>query len=153
MIPRVIGLGRRFAGDDAVGPMVIDALRIAPGVKSELHEAPDPSALVDLLRTPAEVVLVDAVVGDRPPGTVELLTPEVLAATGSPAMSSHGISVPLAIELARTLAGPGPFTPRIQIVGVHIERPRGFGAVLHEAVIAAVPAAAALVLRICEIAA
>lgn len=65
----VLGLGNRIAGDDALGPTVVDALlargaeRIA-GVHVEHVAAPGPE-LVELLERPVEVWFVDAA---RDPG-------------------------------------------------------------------------------------
>jgi len=140
---RVIGLGQPAAGDDGVGLAVLDALRGTPLPRDvELVAAPDASALVDLLAGADSVVLVDAVLGGTP-GAVLDLAPEDLARRGAPTFSTHGISVPQAIELAQVL-GDGP-PPALRIVGVVVERPSAPGVGLSPAAAAAVPAAAARV--------
>lgn len=140
---RVIGLGQLAAGDDGVGLAVLDALRAAPLPRDvELVAAPDASALVDLLAGADAVVLIDAVLGGTP-GAVLALSLEDLAQRGAPTFSTHGLSVPQAIELALVL-GNGP-APVLRIVGVVVERPSGPGVGLSPAAAAAVPAAVARV--------
>lgn len=144
-IPRVIGLGQRAAGDDGAGLAVIEALR-GRGLPAgaELVEAPDASALVSLLETPGPVVVVDAVLAS-PPGEVIELSLSDLAAGGPAPVSTHGLGVGQAIELAR-LAAPGRLSPDIRIVGVSIGRPRRQEIGLSPEVAAAVPRAVARVL-------
>ncbi|KYF79831.1 hydrogenase expression/formation protein hupD [Sorangium cellulosum] len=123
MTARIIGLGQRAAGDDAAGLAVLEALRRrAPPAGAELVEARDASALVSLLQTPAKVVIVDAVLAS-PPGEVLDLSPSDLAAGAPVPVSTHGLGVGQAIELAR-LAAPDRLSPDIRIVGVSIGRPR-----------------------------
>jgi hydrogenase maturation protease len=142
----VIGLGQPAAGDDGVGLEVVAYLGrrgVPAGV--ELTTLREPSELIPLLLTgPAPVVLVDAVlvdavvgdavlvdtvVGDAalgdPPGRVLDLTVEALARRAPRPVSSHGLDLGGAVELARAL-GCGEVSGRIQVVGVSITRPRGF---------------------------
>ncbi len=138
---RVIAIGSPH-GDDAVGPAVVAELERL-GADAELAFARDPAELVLLLEGQERVVLVDAVAGAGEPGTVLHLTPERLAAVARP-ISSHGLSVPRALELARALNGAS----RIDIVGVAIDAAQaapGERPGLSAPVSAAVPKAAALV--------
>jgi hydrogenase maturation protease len=143
---RVIALGQAAAGDDGVGFRVLDALRargVPPGV--ELLRAAEDSALVELLETPAPVVLVDAVLGS-PAGEVVELAPHQLA-DGIQAVSTHGLGVAQALALARTLT-PNTVSPSIRIVGVTIERPVTRGWELSAPVAAAVARAVERVLAL-----
>ena len=89
------------------------------------------------------VVVVDAVVGGGAPGAVMRLDARALAAGPTP-LSSHGIGVAEAIELARTLYGEGAVA-RVEIVGVAIDRPAAGARIgLSPAVAAAVEPAARL---------
>lgn len=134
----VVGIGQPAAGDDGVGLVVARALA-ARGV--EVREAADASVVLALLEAGRRVVIVDAVVGGGAPGAVVRLDPGALAAGPAP-LSSHGLGVADAIELARTLYGEG--AARVAIVGVAIERPAGAALGLSPAVAAAVEPAAAL---------
>jgi hydrogenase maturation protease len=138
---RVIGLGQRAAGDDGAGIAVIEALRgagLPEGVECTI--AAGPSALVPLLWTPVRVIVVDAVVA--PPGG-EVIDVEVdRIEPGAPAgVSSHGLGVRQAIELAR-VAEPELTSPDIHIVGVSIARPSRYVEGLSPPVAAAVERAA-----------
>lgn len=139
---RVIGVGQRAAGDDGVGPAVVDRLReegVGEGV--ELHEVNEPSALLPLLSGARRVILVDAALGGGPPGAVHVLAPEALGARGLAPISTHGLSVAQALELARALS-PGEICPDIRIVAVAIERPPCLAVGLSPEALAAVPRAA-----------
>jgi hydrogenase maturation protease len=141
----VIGLGQPAAGDDGVGLEVVACLRrrgVPEGV--ELLMVPEPSALIPLLITSAPVVLVDAVLATSP-GQVLTLTPGMLAERRPRPLSSHGLDLCQAVELARVVGGAA-VSGCIRIVGVSIVRPRGVGYGLSPAVAAAVPGAAGRVL-------
>ncbi|AUX37494.1 MULTISPECIES: hydrogenase maturation protease [Sorangium] len=147
MTARIIGLGQRAAGDDAAGLAVLEALRRrGPPGGAELVEARDASALVSLLQTPATVVIVDAVLAS-PSGEVLDLSPSDLAAGAPVPVSTHGLGVGQAIELAR-LAAPDRLSPDIRIVGVSIGRPSQQRNGLSPEVAAAVPRAVARVLSV-----
>jgi hydrogenase maturation protease len=87
-------------------------------------------------------VLVDAVVGGGAPGSVVRITAEALGSAPQP-LSSHGLGVAEALELASTLYGAA-ISERVEIVGVAIARPAGATFGLSPAVAAAVEPAAAL---------
>lgn len=146
MVARVIGLGQRLAGDDAVGLAVLERMRargVPPDV--ELFEAREASALVHLLQTAGPVVVVDAVVGKGPPGeVVDLDAAEIETASDRP-LSTHGLDVLGAIALARVLSGADA-PPRVRIVGVRIAAPSRGTCGLSAAVGAAVERAARLAL-------
>jgi hydrogenase maturation protease len=146
-IARVIGLGQAAAGDDGVGLAVLDALG-ARGVPAgvELVRAPEDTALVALLETAVPVILVDAVLGS-PAGEVLELDPAELAQRNGRAVSTHGIGVADAVELARTLV-PDGVAPSIRVVAVTIERPARYEVRLSPAVAAALPRAVAHVLAL-----
>jgi hydrogenase maturation protease len=137
----VIALGQAAAGDDGVGLAVLDELRAAPLPDDvELVRAADASALVDLLAGVRSAIVVDAVVGEHA-GAVRELAPAELAARAALPVSTHGLDVSQAIELARILHDGA--APEVRIVGVVIERPRRLGTGLSPSAAAAVPAAAA----------
>ena len=144
MPARVIALGQRSAGDDGVGFAVLDRLRqggVPPDV--DLRRAEEDAALIGLLETPHPVVIVDAVLGS-PPGRVLDLAPADLAASGVRPVSTHGLGVVRAIELARVVA-VGEVSPSIRIVGITIDRPARYEDGLSPRVEAAVALAAARV--------
>jgi hydrogenase maturation protease len=144
---RVIGLGQRAAGDDGAGIAVIDALRragVPDGVECEV--AAGPSALVSLLWTPDRVIVVDAVVSPVGGEVIDIDVDRI--EPGAPVgVSSHGLGVRQAIELAR-LAEPELTSPDIHIVGVSIARPTRYVDGLSPAVAAAVERAAQRILEL-----
>lgn len=147
MRARVIALGQAAAGDDGVGFAVLEALRqrrVPDGV--ELLQASDASAIISLLETSAPVVLVDAAVG-RSPGDVLELSPAELAGQGVQPLSSHGMGLAQAVELAAVLS-PEKVSRSIRVVAVTIARPERYGHGLSPVIAAAVPRAAERVLSL-----
>jgi hydrogenase maturation protease len=105
----VIGVGSRWAGDDAAG------LAVARRVGGRELEG-DPTALLDAWADADDVVVVDAAASDAPPGTIRRFD----ARTGPlPAhllrTSTHAFGVPDAIELARAL---GRLPARLEVYAI-----------------------------------
>lgn len=133
----VVGIGQAAAGDDGVGLTVARALG---GRGLDVRESADASVVLTLLGDGAHVVLVDAVVGGGALGSVIELDPRALAQGPRP-LSSHGLGVREAIELARALHGDDVLG-RVAIVGIVIERAVRSSVGLSDAVAAAVGPAA-----------
>ncbi len=145
---RIIGIGQAAAGDDGAGIAMVRRLQelgVPGGI--ELLEAAEPSALIPWLLEGAEtVVLVDAVVGGGPFGQVIFLEPGEHPPAKGRLLSTHGLGVMEAIELARTI-GPQA-ARRIVVVGITIGQPTRYGEGLSPAVADAVGRAAGEALRI-----
>lgn len=138
VLSRVIGIGQPAAGDDGVGIAVIHQLRRTRlPADVELAAVGDAASLIGLLEGAGRVVLVDAVVGGIP-GRVLRLAPEALEASPLQPLSTHGMQVTQAVDLARTLC-PESAWPQVQIVGVCIEPPEPYTEGLSPEVAAAVP--------------
>lgn len=136
----IVGLGQRAAGDDGVGPAVIDAIRERrPPAGVEAFCVAQPVELVPLLREGASVVIVDALLG-TPAGVVLVLDAAHLSPAPQDAASSHGFGVAQAVELARALS-PAGCVP-VRFVAITIPRPERFRIGLSPAVEAAIPEAA-----------
>jgi len=135
----IVGIGQLAAGDDAIGVLVA---RVLAERGFETRACADASVVLALLEAGRRVVVVDAVVGGGPPGTVLRLDPGDLAGGPAP-LSSHGIGVAEAIELAGTLYGER-IAAAVAIVGVAIDRPQRAAVELSPAVAAAIEPAAAL---------
>lgn len=135
----VVGIGQLVAGDDGVGLAVARELA---GRGVAVRESADASILLALLEAGHRVVVVDAVAGGGPPGSVIRLAPEALGSGPAP-LSSHGLGVAEAIALARVLYGPR-IVAELAIVGIAIDRPAVAAVGLSPAVAMAVGPAAAL---------
>lgn len=120
----VVGLGAPDRGDDGVGPTVagLVADRVAEhgpdGVLVVAHE--DPTALVALMTGRHTVVVVDATVSGRPPGTLSVhhLRPDgppLPARTAPGPAGTHGLGLAASLELARAL---DRLPSRVVVVGV-----------------------------------
>lgn len=139
--PVVVCFGQRAAGDDAVALWVRDQL-VAEGVPA--RAAADASLLLDLLGQDLRVIVVDAVVATFPmQARVLHLHRGALAKAGVSPVSSHGLGIVEALDMAETLYG----TPaeRIDIVAIPIARVSGELDRLSAAARAAIAPACALV--------
>ncbi|MCA9493183.1 MAG: hydrogenase maturation protease [Myxococcales bacterium] len=133
---RVVGLGQRYGGDDGVGLRVADAVREAlPGL--EVVTLTGAEGLVELLDG-RPVLVVDAVLGVGPPGTLHELRPDELARVR--AFSTHGIGVAEALGLAEALGGPDVLQG-LTVLGIAIRPPGALAEGLSPEVAAAVPRA------------
>ncbi|MBW7470826.1 hydrogenase maturation protease [Marinobacter sp. F4218] len=102
---RVIGIGNRDRGDDALGPLVADALvERLPETVDVVEHSGEVAGLVDLMTGARAVYLVDAAVMGLEPGNLRVFDASAvpLPALGG-AFSSHALGLSEAIELARAL--------------------------------------------------
>lgn len=116
----VIGCGDCCAGDDAVGIVVVEALRQnAPkGLSLRLMGDLGPGFLCELGHGASTVILVDAVKSGAKLGTVHFLQlPSVPFIAGNPhAVSTHSLGLELEIELALVYGG----CPKMFLLGIEI---------------------------------
>jgi hydrogenase maturation protease len=145
MNTRVVGVGGPI-GDDSVGFVVLRELEARRVEGVELRSVAEPSQLVPLLGGVERVVIVDALLGGGAPGTVRRLRPEELAAARP--LSTHGVDVAKAIELARIVA-PESVAKEIVVVGIAIGGSRGVDRLSAE-VASATVRAVEMVLETCK---
>jgi hydrogenase maturation protease len=137
---RVIGLGGRLAGDDAVGVAVIDHLRATGDIGSaDLVVATEASAVIEAARDTDRLVVVDAALTSDPPGTVRAVAPEDLLDQARP-LSSHGLALSDALALS-ALLWPD-HQPQVTVLTISIRSAARGSAELSPEVEAAVPRAA-----------
>lgn len=114
----IIGCGNRDRGDDAAGLLVAERLRDlaaeAVNVTVELCSG-EATELVDLWSADDEVIVVDAVAGDAPAGTIRRWQSDIPAATRSASASTHGFSLREAIPLAQIM---GRLPKSLRIYGI-----------------------------------
>jgi len=101
----VIGIGNPDRGDDGVGPAVARRLRArAPDGVELLETDGEASRLLELLAGADVAWLVDAAVSGAAAGTIRRLDPIAAPLPRSLfAVSSHGLGLAEAVELARAL--------------------------------------------------
>ncbi len=103
-MPFVIGVGNRDRGDDGVGPLVVDEIRRSwPEIETFVAEG-DLSDLAMRWGADQSVVIIDAIRSGRPVGTiVEIDALAEQLPTQQGLLSSHGVGLAEAVELARLL--------------------------------------------------
>ena len=101
---RVIGVGNRWRGDDAVGLEAVRQLGPTPArVSVSVHEG-DGSGLLELWHGARAVILVDAMRSGAAPGSVHRFEAGTKPLPRAAANGSiHAVGIPEAIELARSL--------------------------------------------------
>ena len=143
----VLAVGNRFAGDDAVGPLVLDRLGEAglPSGVVAVELDGEPTRLLDAWDGLDAVVVVDAAWSGAPVGTLHRLDPDASSDTLGTAprvVGTHGAGVAEALALGAVL---GRRPRRVVLVAVE-GRAFSAGDRRSPAVDAAVPAAVAAVL-------
>ena len=98
----VIGLGNADRGDDGAGIEVARRLA-ASGLPAVVHQG-DALGLIALWRGYERVIVVDAVVGDIPPGKFARIDVSSQALPAAAHAPGHGVGLDQAIEIARALA-------------------------------------------------
>jgi hydrogenase maturation protease len=110
----VLGLGNPLLGDDAIGLVVASRLRERlagqDGVVVEEEEAGG-LRLMERLTGYDRAILVDAAVGGGAPGSIRRMGPDELPTQRT--AIAHGIDLPRALELGRTLGLPMPASVRV----------------------------------------
>jgi hydrogenase maturation protease len=118
--PRVLvaGVGNLFLGDDGFGPAVIAMLgeeRLPPAVTAVDYGIRGVHLSYDLLDGWDELILVDALPGDGPPGEVHVLAVSEDDVEAAPAaVDAHGLSPVAVLGSLRALGGR---LPRTVVVG------------------------------------
>ncbi|MDF2231830.1 hydrogenase maturation protease [Albimonas sp. CAU 1670] len=133
---RVIGLGEPLRGDDGAGRAVAARLRGRLPAGVSLHEAAgEATGLLALLAGARAAVLADACRSGAPAGTVQRLDPgegPLPAAVGS--VSTHGLGLAEALEIARALDGLPPVCRVYAIEAGDVSAGAGLGAEVARAV-------------------
>lgn len=116
---RVVGIGSPN-GNDAIGLEAVRQLQkeMAECDSVELCIADSGQRLLDYIEPSTNLILIDALLGDRP-GTIHRLTwPDQRIAALRPT-SSHALGVPQALDLAAAL---GQLSQRVVIYAIEIDR-------------------------------
>ncbi|MEW5727137.1 MAG: hydrogenase maturation protease [Pseudomonadota bacterium] len=113
----VIGVGHRFRGDDAAGPLVAEriAARALPGVEAIEHHG-EGTDLMERWSGHDRVVVIDATCGGGEPGTIRQW--DAMAAplpAGLFPKHSHLFGLAEAVEMARLL---GRLPPVLLVIGI-----------------------------------
>ncbi len=118
MLIRIIGIGSPF-GDDAVGLEAARLLARDPPPHCEVIAADRPGAdLLELMENAGAVILIDAMRSGARPGTLHELDLDELENCAADFVSSHGLGVAAAVQLARKL---GRAPARGKVLGIEID--------------------------------
>lgn len=118
-LTKVIGCGNFYAGDDAVGPLVIERLDAA-GLPPHVACFDAGTSGIDAalaFRAASEVILIDACCSGHPPGTIFELNQQAVASLSEVAHPNfHTLRWDQAIAVARQFCQPGPGTVTVFLV-------------------------------------
>jgi len=121
---KIIGCGSMLMGDDAVGCIIAQKLREMdlPG-NVEVIEAGTPGInLLNLMEPGERVIIVDAVVTGKEPGTLHIYTEEDLPKPKQMPISAHQLAIPEAIALGRQVQ-PEMMPDNIEVWGIDVQWP------------------------------
>ena len=117
---KVIGLGNRLRGDDAIGPAVIDELtkrNQSPGLQL-VDAGADAFTLLEHLIEENPVIVVDCAKMNSVPGDIRMINDrEIEEAVTEGSVSLHGFSLAEVIRLARQTGEVAPFS----VIGIEPE--------------------------------
>jgi len=101
----VIGVGNRLRGDDAIGPLLIDALAGWPDSQLELVDAgSDALGILEFLEGRPHVIIVDACQMGRAAGSVVEIDPlQIDLILKDDPISLHGLGLAESIKMAESL--------------------------------------------------
>jgi hydrogenase maturation protease len=108
----ILGLGSPHGDDRAAWEVIA---RLPPLPRTAARAVADPLAVTELPTGCELLIVVDACRGGRPPGTVREFRWPDPALGNERAVSSHGVALAAALDLARVL---GRLPPRVLIVAV-----------------------------------
>jgi len=121
---RIIGIGNAFAGDDAVGTLLVRRLDFDHSETVEIVEAGlSGLSLLDIMEGAETVILIDAIHSNQAPGTIHRLEIprdlEILHthAWGSKSPSTHSFGLGESLTLGATL---GTLPPTVVVFGIEI---------------------------------
>ena len=143
----IIGLGNPLLRDDAVGLHVARRVRAALAGRDDaevVEESCGGLRLMERMVGYDRAILIDAIRGDRTPGTVLTLDPREVHTQHS--ASAHDVNLPTALALGRRTGARLPSDDQLRIIAIEVEDVETFGEEMTPAVEAAVPRAAAQVL-------
>ncbi len=110
-LTRVVGCGNLYAGDDAVGPLVVGRLAAANVPHNVTYFDAGTSGIDAALafRGASEVIMIDACRSGQAPGTIfELSGEEISSQSDSAGPNFHTLRWDQAIAIARQCCQPGP---------------------------------------------
>lgn len=115
--PLVIGIGNDYCGDDAIGLVVVRALRASKLEQVRLMESDgDCTTLFEAWKQADMVILVDAASSGAAPGTIHRIdTRTQTLPEGCTFSSTHAIGIAETLRLARTL---DQLPPRVIVYGI-----------------------------------
>jgi hydrogenase maturation protease len=113
----ILGLGNPLLGDDAIGLLVAGHLRERLQGRDDVDVQEDETGglrLMERLTGYQHAIIVDAIVSGGTPGTIRTLESGELPTQRT--AIAHGIDLPRALELGRTLGLPMP--SRVRVVAI-----------------------------------
>lgn len=113
----VLGIGNILLRDEGIGVRIVEALKTMPLPSNvELVDGGTAGAdLIDLLAERQNVIIIDAVQSDTPPGTILKITPQNLLEPRDNALSLHDLDIPQTLAMTRLL---GCAPKRVIIFGI-----------------------------------
>lgn len=117
----IIGIGHPDRGDDALGALAVD--RLQPLLPSHIHTKKclgDLTAIIEDFGSYSQVILIDAIKSNHPPGFLHYFTPKnITCAPRQNHASSHAFDLQQTLELSKHL---GVDTNHIHLYGIEAKQ-------------------------------
>jgi len=116
----VVGVGNRMKGDDAAGPLAVDAMSELDGIACiDAGVAPENHLEQIVARSPDTVLIIDAVDFNAEPGELRIFPPDGL----SGGLSTHALSLSLVADYLEQRCGASTWLIGIQPAQVTLGSP------------------------------
>ncbi|SRR3989339_986915 len=101
----ILGVGSILRHDDGIGSFIIEKLKQHPQSDVDyLNGGTDGLALLDIIKTYDQVILIDAVNMDEEPGTIKIFKPSEVNLIQRDSLSTHTFGIAMLILLMKELA-------------------------------------------------
>lgn len=140
----VLGIGNVLMGDEGIGVHAVrhlEQLRLPENVRC-LDGGTGSFLLLESMQLASRIILIDATIDGKPPGTVTRLTPQ-FSSDYPPTLTAHDIGLKDLLDAAYFTSGALSVT----LFAVSIEPPKGIGMELSPVIGEAVPHIADLVME------
>jgi len=140
----VLGIGNLLMGDEGVGVHVVrrlEQLSLPPNVRC-LDGGTGSFLLLECMQLAGRILLIDATIDGKPPGTVTRLTPQ-FSSDYPVTLTAHDIGLKDLLDAAYFTSG----ALEVTLFAVSIEAPRGIGMELSPVIARALPAISRMIVE------
>lgn len=144
----VLGIGNLLMGDEGIGIHIVREFEKINPYKNFVDVVDGGTGgfhLLSFFREYSNIIIVDAAIGDRPAGTIEIITPK-FSSDFPKTLTAHDIGLKDLIDAASILGD----LPNIKLIIVYIDKLQNLSLELSNEVIEVIPKASRIILKLIE---